>query len=259
MTPDQMQDAEREAALLAVAHSLTEAERVLFLGRVARSYPRLNGADVADVLELTVDHDMFLDQTEPFFERFGDQLPDGVNYAPVFVAHVIILLKRKLTPGRAWSVMQRAGVVDAPRFPEVEVGLLVHAADVGGAACGTDANTVTLRARAEQGMRAAGISEDVITEFRESARRTDIPGQQFNVGDIASWVTLVDRYTETPRKVYDPVHDLTVVVAWATGSTDPVALSGLAGAAANLRSHLDLRSVETARASLAAFFGREPE
>lgn len=249
-------DEERHAALMAVAHSLTTADQILLLGKVARDYPRLQGADVADVLDLTSDYDMFLDRTEVFFERYADQVPD--TPALIFAAHAVILLGRGLAPARVWSFLQRAGVVDPPRYPEVEVGLHAGEPFIEQPA---DANTVTLRARAEQGMRAAGIPEAVITEFRESVRQTDIPGQQFNVGDIARWVTFTDRFTPMPRKVYDPVDDLAVVLAWAAwsaGGPDRPGAVRVEQALANLRSHLALRSVETARASLAAFFGREP-
>jgi hypothetical protein len=256
MTPEQMQRLERDASLMAVAHSLTAAERVLFLGKVARRYPRLLGADVADVLDFTNDYDEFLDQTEPFFERFDAQMPDVPGV--IFAAHVIIVMGWKLTPGRVWSLLQRAGAVDAPRYPEVEVGLWVHEHDLGGGPCTADANEALLRARAEQGLRAAGISESEITEFRESVRLrpgslTLQLGLQWNVADIAKWVTLVDRFTEMPRKVYDPIHDLAVVLHWASaepGDPDDQAL-------ANLRSHLDMRAPETIEASLNSFFGKE--
>lgn len=267
MTAGQMREAERDAALMAVAHSLTTAERVLFLGKVARDYPRLRGADVADVLDLTTDHDMFLDRTEPFFERFADQVPG--TPALIFAVHLIILMGWGLTPARVWVVLQRAGVVDPPRYPEVEVGLRayddrvpVQSGSIGVSA--PDANHLVLKARAEQGMRAAGVPESVITGFRESVRPTGIPGYGQNMADIARWVTLVDGYTPMPRKVYDPVGDLAVVVmfaelhAQALGLADSPDGSQVATAVANLRSHLDLRSVETAKSSLAAFFGREP-
>jgi hypothetical protein len=249
MTPEQMRREEEDGQLMAVAHSLTEAERTAFLGKVTRTYPRLNGADVADVLELTADHDMFLDRTEPFFEKFEAQMPDGVHYAPRFAAHVIILLDRELTPGRVWSVMQRAGVVDAPRYPDVEVGLIATVSSDAG-----DGNHLLVKARAEQGMRAAGIPEHEITEFRSSVRATGIPGYGQNMADIAKWVTLVDRYTEMPRKFYDPTDDIAVILAAAAGTE----LNDLPEMA-NLRSHLDMRAAETIKSSLLTAYGRTPE
>lgn len=259
MTPEQMRREEQHGQLMAVAHSLTAAERVLFLGKVTRRYSRLEGAEVADVLDLTSDHDMFLDQTEPFFERFEAQMPDDVHYAPLYAAHVIILMGWQLTPGRVWFIMQRAGVVDAPRFPEVEAGLVARLdPHEGNPGFPLDLNHLVLKAKAEQGMRAAGIPEDVITEFREGVRATGTPGFNPNVGDIARWVTLVDRYTEMPRRVYDPTDDLAVLLHWAScmgGVMDPEIRPHLA----NLRSHMDFRAPETIKASLLPFYGRTPE
>lgn len=252
MTPEQMQHEERHAALMAVAHSLTAAERVAFLGRVVRRYRAIDGADVADVLDLTTEHDEFLDQTEPFYEKFGEQLPEVP--AVIFAIHFIILMGWELTPGRVWSVLQRAGAVDPPRFPEVEAGLIIA---IGGLrAHAGDGNHLLVKARAEQGMRAAGISEDVITEFRESVRPTGLPGYGQNMADIARWVTLVDRYTEMPRKVYDPTDDIAVILAWLQmhGVDAPVR-----PAITNLRSHLDMRSAETIKSSLLTAYGRTPE
>jgi hypothetical protein len=254
MTPEQMRREEEHGQLMAVAHSLTDAERTAFLGKVTRTYPQLNGADVADVLELTADYDMFLDRTESFFERFEAQMPDGVHYAPRFAAHVIILLGRELTPGRVWSFLQRAGVVGPPRYPEVEVGLWVSIARRGG-----DGNHLLVKARAEQGMRVAGVPEHEITEFRSSLRATGIPGYGQNMADIAKWVTLVDCFTEMPRKFYDPTDDLAVVLAADAASTGNVRQpSGeYAQALANLRSHLDMRAPETIKSSLLTAYGRE--
>jgi hypothetical protein len=242
---------ERHAALMAVQGALTEAERVLLLGNAVRRFgPRMDGAGVADVLDITTNHDMFLAETEPFLERFAPQLPQD---APLGAAmHAVILLKRELTPARVISLLQRAGVMEAPHFPEVEAGLWVYEA------CHerqVDANHLLIKARAEQGMRAAGVPERVITQFRESVRKTGIPGFSRNAADIAVWVTLVDRYTPMPRKVYEPVHDLAVILNcshrdYGMGGHD------FQQALANLRSHLDLRAVETAEAGLNGFFGR---
>jgi hypothetical protein len=247
-----MQAEERNSQLTAVAHALTEAERAMFLGKVARKYPRLDGAHVDDVLDITTDHDMFLDKTEPFYERFGAQLPE--TGAVTFALHVIILMGWTLTPGRVWSILQRAGVVEAPRYPEVEAGLWVHERDLGGGPCRADANGLLLTARAEQGMRAAGIPESEITEFRRLVRHTEDVRFSHNVADIAAWVTLVDRFTAMPRKVYDPTDDIAVVLAWLKmhGVDAPVR-----PAMDNLHSHLDMRSAETIKSSLSPFYGRE--
>jgi hypothetical protein len=255
MTPQQMEDAERHAALMAVAHSLNGDEQMTLLRDVGNRWPHLHGATVADVLDYTTDYDEFLGQTELFFERFADQLPDtGLRgYATITAVHAIILLGLELTPARVACFLQRAGVIEAPRYPEVEVGLWVDAVPH---APGRDANHLLLMARAEQGLRAYGVPEDEITEFRTTVRRHDIPGFSRNVADIAAWVTLVDRYTELPCRVYDPTDDIAVILSWLTmhGVDAPVR-----PAMSNLRSHFDMRAPETIKASLLSFFGRDPE
>jgi hypothetical protein len=251
MTSEQTHRNEQHAALMAVAHALTAAEREKFLAKTSR-WRGMDGADVADVLDMTVDHDMFLDTTEPFFEKFADQIPsyEG-NHAALYAVHAVIILSQRLTPARVASLLQRAGVVEAPRYPDVEAGLrLVDD--------GRDANSLMLKARAEQGLRATGISEAVITEFRISVRVTGTPGFSCNVADIAKWVTLVDRYTEMPRKIYDPTDDIALALAYLhkTG----VVGGGDAGVALdNLRSHLDMRAAGTIKSSLLPFYGRVPE
>jgi hypothetical protein len=111
MTPE---DQERDAALMAVAHALSEAERQQLLVHVAVKWPRLRGAGVADVLDLTTDHDMFLEQTEPFFA--GPGRPGGVIFpdspAVLFAAHAVILLGRSLQPGYVTDILTRAGVME---------------------------------------------------------------------------------------------------------------------------------------------------
>jgi hypothetical protein len=249
---------ERHAALMAVAHALTADERASLLGNAVRRYPGLDGAEVADVLDLTTDHDKFLDVTEPFLERYSDQLPQDVRLNAAM--HAIVLLGLKLTPGRLVSLLQRAGLAEAPRYPEVEVGLRAYEREEPADASVTDANSVMLRARAEQGLRAAGVPESEITEFRDSVRETGIPGEQFNVGDIAAWVTFADRYTPTPRKVYDPIDDITAVLAWVVvpqQANERTLVERSEQGIKNLRSHLDMRAPETIEASLRAFFGRE--
>jgi hypothetical protein len=254
MTPQQMEAEERHAALMAVAHSLNGDEQMTLLRDVGNRWPHLHGATVADVLDYTTDYDEFLGQTELFFERFADQLPDTGprGYATIIAAHAIILLGLELTPARVAYFLQRAGVIEAPRYPEVEVGLLAYTE----LRAHVDANHLLLMARAEQGMRAAGVPEDEITEFRTTVRRHDIPGFSRNVADIAAWVTLVDRYTELPCRVYDPTDDIAVILSWLTmhGVDAPVR-----PAMSNLRSHFDMRAPETIKASLLSFFGRDPE
>jgi len=237
---------------MAVAHSLTEAEREQFLAKTSR-WRGMDGAEVADVLDMTTDHDMFLDKTEPFYERFSDQIPSCEGDAVAYAMHAIVILGLELTPARLASFLQRAGTCEAPRYPEVEAGILMSGSYRDGAPC---VNHLMVMARAEQGLRAAGVDEYEITQFRAAVRETGLPGYSRNVADIAAWVTLVDRYTPLPRKVYDPLDDIATVLAWLKqhGVDAPVR-----PALANLRSHLDMRTAETIKSSLAGFLGRTEE
>lgn len=249
MNTEVQEHEERHAALMAVASALTEGESTALLYDIGNRWPHLHGATVADVLDYTTDYDMFLDQTEPFFEKFGGQLPQDVRLSAAL--HVIILLGRELTPGRVWSVLQRAGMADPPRYPDVEAGLIASVSPDAG-----DGSHLLVKARAEQGMRAAGVPEHEIAEFRAGIRATGIPGYGQNMADIARWVTLVDCYTELPRRHYDPTDDLAVVLAHLhkTG----VMGGGDAGVALdNLRSHLDMRAPETVKSSLLTVYGKE--
>jgi hypothetical protein len=118
---------ERHAALMAVAHALTEAERSEFLARTSETYPRLRGAEVADVLDLTDDYDMFLDRTEPFFEKYADQTPDSP--AVRFAAHVLILLGLNLTLPALLKLLQRAGVTGEPENILIAGAVVAEVAD----------------------------------------------------------------------------------------------------------------------------------
>lgn len=255
MTPDQMQRAERYASLMAVTSALRREDRVAFMNAVDKCWPRLRGAQVADILDMTTDRDMFLGQTEPFFEKFADQLPGGVSYAASFAAHVVIILGRPLTPGRVIVLLQRAGTVAPPRYPDVKVSVWTKTLGPY-----TDANYVMLQARAEQGMRAAGVPEDLLTEFRSSVRRTGVPGFSRNAADVAAWVTLTDEPIDMPRARYNPTDDLAVLVMFAELNNlvlkPSPAESQVAQALANLRTHLDLSSVETVAYQLEAYFGK---
>jgi hypothetical protein len=245
---------ERHAALMAIQGALTAEERAQFMDSAIRRWPGFEAecCTPADVLDYTTAYDEFLAETEPFLERFAGQLPQDVRLGAAM--HAVILLRRELTPARLISLLQRAGMTEAPRYPEVEAGLWAYEA------CHdrqVDANHLLLKARAEQGLRAAGIPESEITEFRESVRKTGTPGFSRNAADIAVWVTLVDRYTPMPRKVYDPADDIALVLAWVV---DEAPLPGEAEIALrNLRSHLDMRAAGTIKSSLLSFFGRQPE
>jgi hypothetical protein len=110
MTPDQLRGRERHAALMAVAHALTAAEREQFVAKVWL-WPGMAGADVADILDLTVEHDEFLDKTEPFYAQLA---PGAVPAGPalIFALHALIILDQRLTLSRVLKLLFRAGVLD---------------------------------------------------------------------------------------------------------------------------------------------------
>lgn len=95
--------------LLALERSLTPAERAVIDAYVKRHWPRLVGATPADVLEHTTDYDMFLDQTEPFYEACGDQLPAGTPNTAAL--HLLIILGRRLTPENLRAALAQASLL----------------------------------------------------------------------------------------------------------------------------------------------------
>jgi len=111
----QMQQAAHHAELMAVAHALTADEREQFLAKTSR-WPGMDGAEVADILDLTTEHDEFLDQTEAFFMAHDADMPDGLNYAPLFAAHALIILGRPLTARSVHALLVKAGCMDAPDY-----------------------------------------------------------------------------------------------------------------------------------------------
>lgn len=112
LSAQRMQAEEQHAALMAVEHALTATQQLAVCAEAFRRWPRMRGAKVADILDITVDHDMFLDQTEPFFELHGDELPDGLNYAPIYAAHALIILGERLNVPAVLKLLFRAGVLD---------------------------------------------------------------------------------------------------------------------------------------------------
>jgi hypothetical protein len=121
MTPDEVQRRANDAALQAVAHALTAAEREQFLAKTSR-WPGMNGADVADILELTVDHDLYLEETEPFFEAHEADLPPDTQ-AKIYALHALIILDQLPTLSRVLKLLSRAGVLDTEH--EVKVRDLI--------------------------------------------------------------------------------------------------------------------------------------
>jgi hypothetical protein len=248
--PEQRQAAvneETHAMLMAVTAALSEAEQRTLLDEAYKRYPRLHGALVADILEYTDNWDEFLNITEPFFELFRDQFPGDLNIR--IAAHALILLGRPLTPPRIMALLQKAGVTAVPRYPDVVAGIVTED--------GEDANTLLISARAEQGMRAAGVDEGVITDYRLSVRHATVIGYARNTGDIAAWVTLADCHTPMPRKPYEPLHDLAVVVLAAhDGNYRSRTSPELAQALANLREHADLHDLASTETSLRLMLGK---
>jgi hypothetical protein len=101
--------------LVLIQEALTDGEVCQFLDEAARRWPGTEGAHVADVLELTISHDEFLDQTEPFFEEHGDHLPAA---APNTAAlHALIILGRELTMANLIAVLLKAGLMPVPAVP----------------------------------------------------------------------------------------------------------------------------------------------
>lgn len=117
---------ERHAALMAVAHSLTAAEREQFLAKASHWRGLPAGADVADVLDMTTDHDEFLDQTEPFYEAHTD-LPGMPGV--IFALHVLIILGQKLTVPAVLRLLLRAGLLDTAHEGEVRNLIVEEVAD----------------------------------------------------------------------------------------------------------------------------------
>jgi hypothetical protein len=115
MTEDQMHQAERDAALTAVAHALTADERVALTSYAYLTWPGFYGAGVADVLEATADRDLFLSATEPFYQAHKAELR---QYRPAvtYAMHALVLLQQPLTVKAVLRLLVRAGVTDAPGY-----------------------------------------------------------------------------------------------------------------------------------------------
>lgn len=230
-------DEAQHAALMAVAHTLTGGEAAWLMAETGQRWPRLNGAQPADILDHTTDYDMFLDTTEPFFEKYGARFPDipGMRTA----AHLLILMERDLTPGTLMALLQKAGVAEASgrdaraslRLPD-----------------GALANSILVVSRAEQSLRAAGVDEADITRFRAEMREHDWDGTAYALIKAAEWVTLVDGYEEPARAPYDPTWDLAVLAVGVSrmDALPPNAVVALA----NLRRSIGLDSPEQAEAHL---------
>jgi hypothetical protein len=102
----------RDAAtedVLAVDRCLTDDERALFLSRVVTRMPRLDGAHVADILDIWQNCDAFLGLVEPFWGAHEAELwhTRGAVYA-VYAALVLDDGSLKIETVR--DLVQRAGL-----------------------------------------------------------------------------------------------------------------------------------------------------
>lgn len=102
---------QQHRALMAVARALTQEEQGLILAK-SRKWPGMAGAEVADVLDHTVEYDEFLGQTEPFLEEHAIEVGDG--YGTAYVLHALVLLGRPLTVEAVRALQQRVRL-DAAR------------------------------------------------------------------------------------------------------------------------------------------------
>jgi hypothetical protein len=129
MTPEQT-DRERgerqHQALMALTRALTPDEMAAILAR-SNGWPGMDGAGVADVLDMTVDYDEFLAETEPFYEAHHRELGD--NYGTVYAVHALILLRRPLTVESVLELLTRAGLrAPAPYDPFGDLAKIIYAA-----------------------------------------------------------------------------------------------------------------------------------
>jgi len=100
--------------LVLLQEALDDEETRQFLAEVARRWPRMAGAHVADVLEHTTDYDLFLDATEPFFDEHEAELFSLPDALPVTaVLHLLIIMGRELTMANLLSVLGTAGLLPA--------------------------------------------------------------------------------------------------------------------------------------------------
>jgi hypothetical protein len=111
---DREQGVRQHQALMAVAGALTDNERAAILAR-SSTWPGMNGAGVADVLDMTVSYDEFLSQTEPFYESLPPDFPGGPG--TIFALHALILLRQPLTVEAVLELLVRAGLVKAEIIP----------------------------------------------------------------------------------------------------------------------------------------------
>lgn len=106
--PDTERSEARHRALMAVAAAVRESGgKDKLLAEAFDRWPRLRGATIADVLDMTDNYDMFLDITEPFGETHDAELPPVP--AVRFALHALIILGGELTVTRLLQLLSKAG------------------------------------------------------------------------------------------------------------------------------------------------------
>jgi hypothetical protein len=95
--------------VLAVDRCLTDDERARFLAEVYNKMPRLNGAHVADILDIWQSADAFLGLTEPFWEEHRDELQRTRNIVYAVYA-ALVLDDGSLRIETVRELAQRAGL-----------------------------------------------------------------------------------------------------------------------------------------------------
>lgn len=157
--------------LVLIQEALTDEETRQFLEEATRRWPGTEGAHVADVLDLTTDHDMFLDQTEPFFE--AHVVPGPAPHTAAL--HLLIILGRELTMENLTEVLTRAGLIPAPGDqvrifgePEGEVWSHLHPIEPGQPGALIQHGTVTGRfPRTQADTDADEFREEILRARRE--------------------------------------------------------------------------------------------
>ena len=102
------QDA-RTADVLAIDRSLYDDERARFLAEAYNRMPRLQGAHVADILDIWESADAFLGLVEPFWEAHDEEL-SRIRGAVYAVYAALVLDDGSLTIERVRELAQRAGL-----------------------------------------------------------------------------------------------------------------------------------------------------
>lgn len=181
-TPEELDRMTREQrdrndkALSAVARAVTDGGgEARFLHVTGERWPRLRGAQVADVLEMTVDRDMFLPITEPFFEAHEAELPPVP--AVLYALHALIILDG----------------IDGARPPLDRLMLMLAKAGFSPRACG--------RADGQAGR------DDQSGDWPERLR------PRYRSGFREGRLDLVRQAEHAAQPAYDPVPDLAIVLA----------------------------------------------